>query len=90
MVELLKQAQYQPMDVIDQVMSIYAGTGGYLDKIPLNEVAAWEKEFLRFMREQKSEIRNKIAETKKLDDDTAAALEKAIAEFQAQYATKKK
>jgi F-type H+/Na+-transporting ATPase subunit alpha len=90
MIELLKQGQYQPMDVIDEVLSIYAGTRGHLDKVPRADVAVWEKEFLAFMREQKSEIRNKIVETKKLEDDTAAALEKAIAEFQAQYATKKR
>ncbi len=90
MIELLKQGQYQPMDVIDEVLSIYAGTRGHLDKIPRSDVATWEKEFLTFMREQKSEVRNKIVETKKLDEDTAAALEKAIAEFQSQYATKKK
>ena len=90
MIELLKQGQYQPMDVIDEVLSIYAGTRGHLDKVPRADVATWEKEFLAFMREQKSEIRNKIVETKKLEDDTAAALEKAIVEFQAQYATKKR
>ncbi|HEY1599892.1 MAG TPA: F0F1 ATP synthase subunit alpha [Pirellulales bacterium] len=90
MIELLKQGQYQPMDVIDEVLSIYAGTRGHLDKVPRADVATWEKEFLAFMREQKSEVRNKIVETKKLEDDTAAALEKAIAEFQAQYATKKR
>jgi len=90
MIELLKQGQYQPMDVIDEVLSIYAGTRGHLDKVPRTEVATWEKDFLTFMREQKFEIRDKIVETKKLEDDTAAALEKAIAEFQAQYATKKK
>ncbi|HEY4308157.1 MAG TPA: F0F1 ATP synthase subunit alpha [Pirellulales bacterium] len=90
MIELLKQGQYQPMDVIDEVLSIYAGTRGHLDKVPRSEVAAWEQDFLRFMREQKFEIRNKIVETQKLDDDTAAALEKAIVEFQAQYTTKKK
>ncbi len=90
MIELLKQGQYQPMDVIDEVLSIYAGTRGHLDKIPRSDVAGWEQDFLRFMREQKSEVRNKIAETKKLDDDTTAALENSIAEFQAQYATKKK
>ena len=68
MVELLKQGQYQPMDVIDQVMSIYAGNQGHLDDVPRTEVAAWEKGFLTFMREQKPEIRKKIAETKDLDD----------------------
>jgi F-type H+-transporting ATPase subunit alpha len=90
MIELLKQGQYAPMDVIDEVLSVYAGTRGHLDKVPRTDVAQWEKEFLAFMREQKFDIRNKIVETKKLDDDTAAALEKAIVEFQAQYATKKK
>ena len=42
MVELLKQPQYQPMDVVDQVMSIYAGTEGYLDDVPVKEVSRWE------------------------------------------------
>ncbi|MBI2824700.1 MAG: F0F1 ATP synthase subunit alpha [Planctomycetia bacterium] len=94
MTELLKQGQYQPMDVTDEVMIIYAGTRGHLDKVPRLQVADWEKEFLTFMREQKSEIRQKIADTKKLDidkaTDTNAEMEAAIAEFQAQYATKQK
>jgi len=90
MIELLKQGQYQPLDVYDEVLSIYAGTRGHLDKVPRTEVAIWEKEFLAFIREQKSEIRKKLIDTKKLDDDLTAELEKAIAEFQAQYATKKK
>ena len=86
MVEILKQGQYQPMDVIDQVLIIFAGTRGYLDKVPIKEVAAWEKEFLTFMRDQKPEIRKKIAETKDLDDATIASLIAAIGEFQKQYA----
>ncbi|HEY2840800.1 MAG TPA: F0F1 ATP synthase subunit alpha [Pirellulales bacterium] len=90
MIELLKQGQYQPLDVYDEVFSIYAGTRGHLDKIPRTEVATWEKEFLTFIREQKPEIRKKLIDTKKLEDDLTAELEKAIAEFQAQYATKKK
>ena len=90
MIELLKQGQYQPMDVFDEVLSIYAGTRGHLDKIPRDQVAEWERDFLAFMREQKSEIRKKIVETKKLEDDTAQALETAIAEFQRQFAGKKK
>lgn len=86
MVQLLKQGQYQPMDVIDQVLSIYAGTRGHLDKVPLPQVDAWEKGFHRFMREQKSEVRRVIEDTKKLEDDTAKQLEAAIAEFQKQFA----
>ena len=89
MIELLKQGQYQPMDVIDEVLSIYAGTRGHLDKIPRERVAEWEKDFLAFIHEQKSEIYDKIAQTKKLEDDTAAALEAAIGEFQKQFASKK-
>ncbi|HVW39691.1 MAG TPA: F0F1 ATP synthase subunit alpha [Pirellulales bacterium] len=89
MIELLKQGQYQPMDVFDEVLSIYAGTRGHLDKIPRDRVAEWEKDFLAFIHEQKSEIYDKIAQTKKLEDDTAAALEAAIAEFQKQFASKK-
>ena len=67
MVELLKQPQYQPMDVVDQVMSIYAGTEGYLDDVPVKEVSRWEAEFLRFMREQKPEVRDRLA-TREEDD----------------------
>jgi F-type H+-transporting ATPase subunit alpha len=89
MIELLKQGQYQPMDVFDEVLSIYAGTRGHLDKIPRDRVAEWEKDFLAFIHEQKSEIYDKIAQTKKLEDDTAAALEAAIADFQKQFASKK-
>jgi len=74
--------------VIDEVLSIYAGTRGHLDKIPRDQVAVWEKEFIAFMHEQKSEIVKKLTETKKLEDDTAASIESAIAEFQTQYARK--
>jgi len=87
MVELLKQGQYRPMHVVDQVMSIYAGTRGYMDKVPRKSIHLWEKEFLDFMREQKSEIRNKLLETKKLDDDTEKQLVEAIKVFQHQYDT---
>jgi F-type H+-transporting ATPase subunit alpha len=67
MVELLKQGQYQPLDVTDQVMVIYAGTRGHLDKIPPSEVQAWESEFLTFMRDQKPEVRNELATKKSLE-----------------------
>ena len=54
MTELLKQGLYNPMPVIDQVLSIYAGTHGHLDKVPLKEVHDWESRFLQFVRDQKS------------------------------------
>jgi len=86
MTELLKQGLYQPMHVTDQVLSIYAGTRGHLDKIPINQVHAWEQAFLKFIREEKQSIWQKITDSRQLDEPTAAALEKAIAEFQQRYA----
>jgi F-type H+-transporting ATPase subunit alpha len=88
MIELLKQGQYQPMDVYDEVLSIYAGTRGHLDKVPRTEVAAWERAFLKFIHEQKPEILEKLKKTNKLDDAQTQELEKAIGDFQAHYAPK--
>ena len=65
MVELLKQPQYQPMDVVDQVMSIYAGSEGYLDDVPVKEVPRWETEFLTFMRDQKTAVRDRLAQARR-------------------------
>ncbi len=94
MQELLKQGQYSPMDVIDEVLSIYAGTRGHLDKIPRTDVADWEKGFLTFIRDQKPEIRKKLVDTQDLELDKTTnrnpELEAAIGEYQAQYAAKKK
>ncbi len=90
MIELLKQGRYQPMDVTDQVMSIYAGNQGHLDDVPRPEVPQWESGFLTFMSDQKPEIRKKIAETKDLDATTMEALNQAIKEYRAQYSTRKK
>ena len=56
MVELLKQPQYQPYDVEEQVVSIYAGTKGYFDGVPVDEVTTAEKDLLQFMRDEKSEV----------------------------------
>ena len=87
MVEILKQGQYQPMDVVDEVLIIYAGTRGHLDKIPINRVKEWEKHFLTFMLNQKPEIREALVKTKDLTDDLSKKIELAIAEFQAQFAS---
>jgi F-type H+-transporting ATPase subunit alpha len=89
-VEILKQPQYQPMNVIDQVMIIYAATKGYLDKVPIRQVAAWEEQFLRFMREQRPDVRTALLKERKLrvnaqkepDDDRLNA---AIGAFQPQF-----
>src|SRR5439155_3590310 len=71
MVELLKQKQYSPMHVVDQVFSIYAGTKGHLDKVPANRVREWETDFHAFMREQKSEVRNELLKNMDMTDDLA-------------------
>jgi F-type H+-transporting ATPase subunit alpha len=91
MVEILKQGQYRPLHVVDQVLIIYAGTRGHLDQIPVRRVAEWEKHFLAFMREQKSEVWRTIDQTKDVEIDKATdrnpQLEACIKEFQAQFAT---
>ena len=81
MVELLKQAQYQPMEVVDEVMVIFAGNTGYLDDVPTKDVARWEKAFLQFMKDSRSSLRNQIVDKKELTDDIKAALRSAIDEF---------
>jgi F-type H+-transporting ATPase subunit alpha len=78
MVELLKQPQYEPLHFADQVISIFAGTNGYFDKVPVSKVADVEKELLQFIREQKSEVRDALIETETLDAD---ALSAALGEF---------
>jgi F-type H+/Na+-transporting ATPase subunit alpha len=89
MVEILKQGQYQPMNAVDQVFVIYAGTRGHLDKIPLTQVQAWEKGFVAFMQNQKSDLRDTILEKKELNDDLIKQIETAIAEFQRQFTSGK-
>jgi F-type H+-transporting ATPase subunit alpha len=81
MVELLKQPQYEPRPVADQVIAIFAGTQGYFDKIAVKDVAAAEKELISFMKDRKSAIRDKIADTGELNDATMAELRKALEEF---------
>jgi F-type H+-transporting ATPase subunit alpha len=85
MTELLKQGVYHPMHVTDQVLSIYAGTRGHLDSIPLKEIREWEDGWLRFVREEKSAIWQKITDSRQMDDQTAAELEQAVGEYQELY-----
>jgi F-type H+-transporting ATPase subunit alpha len=85
MVELLKQPQFKPMNVVDQVMVIYAGTKGYLDKIPIKQVAAWEEQFLRYMREQKGDVRTALHKERKLTKEIEQHLVAAIQGFQPQF-----
>jgi len=87
MVEILKQGQYEPLNVIDQVLVIYAGTRGHLDKVPITEVRAWEKQFLTFIHNQKPELWDEINTKRDLSDELIKTIDSAIKEFQAQYAS---
>src|SRR3982750_5494 len=79
--ELLKQAQYAPMPVEEQVASIFAGTQGFLDTVDVKDVVRYEGAMLSFMRSEKPDILAKIRDTKQLDDDTGAALKDALTGF---------
>lgn len=81
MMELLKQPQYQPLPVQEQVVVLYAGTRGYLDDVPVEAVSKFEKEFLEFMRNSKGDILNAIKETNDLDEATEEKLKAALEEF---------
>ena len=85
MVEVLKQGQFKPLHFADQVMIIYAGAKGYLDKIPRPQVSEWERQFLLFMKEQKADVRNRLISEKKLSKEMEAALKSAIDAFVPQY-----
>jgi F-type H+/Na+-transporting ATPase subunit alpha len=85
MVELLKQGQYSPLNVVDQIIAIFAANQGHLDDVARTDVAAWEKAFLTFIHDQKSEIIKTINESKDLSDDTMKAINNAVAEFKQQY-----
>jgi len=79
--ELLKQPQYQPMPVEEQVASIYAGTQGFLDTVETRDVVRYEAAMLSFLRSEKADVLAKIRETKALDDETASALKDALTQF---------
>ncbi|MDQ3246279.1 MAG: F0F1 ATP synthase subunit alpha [Pseudomonadota bacterium] len=84
--ELLKQGQFQPMPVEDQVASIYSGTQGFLDKVEVRDVTRYEAAMLSYMKSERPEVLAKIRDTKALDDDTAAALKDALTAFGKQFA----
>jgi F-type H+-transporting ATPase subunit alpha len=84
--ELLKQAQFSPMPFEEQVLSIYAGTNGYLDAIPIDAVTRYEGEMLSFMRSQHSGVLKDIRDTEKFEGETANAAKAALDAFAKQFA----
>jgi F-type H+-transporting ATPase subunit alpha len=85
MVELLKQGQYSPFSVERQVASIWAGTTGKMDSIPVVDIRRFENEFLDFIARERKQIFDLIAETKELNDDTIKSLEDAVTTFKTQF-----
>jgi F-type H+-transporting ATPase subunit alpha len=86
-VEVLKQQQYQPMSLQNQVSVIYAVTAGFADDLPLNLVKEWENGFYGFMQSRYAEVAASIDRTKLLPDDVKATLNTACAEYTAQFKT---
>ena len=84
--ELLKQAQFAPMPVEDQVASIFAGTQGFIDTVETKDVTRYEAAMLSFMRSEHKDILKTIRDTKVLDDDTTAKLKDALTAFGKQFA----
>jgi F-type H+/Na+-transporting ATPase subunit alpha len=87
LVELLKQPQYDPFPVENQVVSIWAGSNGYLDDVPLEDVSRFEHDFLENLRRSHEGILTGIRETKDLSEDTVTALKDAIEEFRKSFET---
>ncbi|GDX23904.1 hypothetical protein LBMAG10_05690 [Actinomycetes bacterium] len=85
MVELLKQGQYSPFSVAQEVASIWAGTTGKLDKIPVADIRRFEAEFLEFLARDRKAVIDVIESTKELTDDTVAALTEAITAFTGRF-----
>jgi F-type H+-transporting ATPase subunit alpha len=86
LVELLRQPQYSPYPVEEQVVSVWAGIQGLMDEVPVDDILRFEQEMLEYLRHHGSALRN-IRETKDFDDDTAAALREQIAEFKKGFQT---
>jgi F-type H+-transporting ATPase subunit alpha len=84
--ELLKQPQYAPLSVEEQVCVIYAGTRGYLDKIPTSSVRRFETEFLARLHSQHQDLLTGIATKKALDKDLEASLKSALEAFSSTFA----
>jgi F-type H+-transporting ATPase subunit alpha len=84
--ELLKQGQYQPMPVEEQVVSIFAGVNGYLDNVPVEAVTRFESGLLGHMRSEHGQVLTSIRDTGALSDDTTSRLKEVIGNFAKSFA----
>jgi F-type H+-transporting ATPase subunit alpha len=87
MVELFKQPQYSPVPVERQIVSLWAGTTGKLDEVPVEDIRRFEAEFLDYVGHEQEQVYGTLAETGALDDDTKETLEQAITSFKRGFAT---
>ena len=81
LVEILKQSQYQPMPWVDQAISIFAATNGFLDDQPINKLSKFESEFLTFIQTKKADLRKSIEEKEMIDETAEKDLKSALNEF---------
>jgi len=86
LVEILKQAQYQPLAVEKQVMIVYAATKGFLDTVAIEDVHRYEEELYRFLETRHAGVLSGIADKKIIDDELKAAIEAALKDFGQQFA----
>ena len=84
--ELLKQPQFSPLSMEEQVCVMYAGTRGYLDKIEVSAIGRYEEELLRHLHAEKADLLAAIRDTKKLSDESEAALKATLETFTANFA----
>ncbi|HCX68177.1 MAG TPA: F0F1 ATP synthase subunit alpha, partial [Rhodobiaceae bacterium] len=84
--ELLKQGQFSPLKVEEQVVVIYAGVNGYLDKLSIGDVGRFEEEFLRSIRTKNEDILDAIRNEKQLSSETEAKLKAAVEAFSKAFA----
>jgi F-type H+-transporting ATPase subunit alpha len=87
LVELLKQGQYSPYPVAHQVLSIWAGTNGLLDDVPVADIRRFESELIDYVARSHAGIFDSITQTGKLDDDTIGQMTTAVEEFKKQFTT---
>ncbi len=90
LVELLKQGQYSPYNVTDQVISIFAATNGYVDALPESDVRRYEKEMLQFMHQKYATLVAEISKEKQVKDAAKKSLNEALTEFKAIFEPSKK
>ncbi len=95
MVEILKQGQYKPLNVVDQILVIYAANNGFVDDVAVSDVQDWEEAFVEYMNTTKHDVwklvdenkdgGNTLKEGKESEDETSRAVLAALKDFQAQY-----